>query len=151
MLFSKRSCWMFYRLSYRFWRFLRLLSSFRGYSTLFILFLFLLQNDSDRNFFYNYCTFIYFITFLGEKHFFMLPPTPENLLHYENWVKNKSQRKVFFSDLCSDAPIKIIVKPGSTLLLPSGWIHSVYTPVDSVVRKNDNKMKAERKNDKIKE
>lgn len=77
----------------------------------------------------------------------MLPPTPENLQQYENWVKNKSQSKVFFSDLCTDAPIKIIVKPGNTLLLPSGWIHSVYTPLDSVVRikrKRRNKVKTAR-------
>ena len=28
---------------------------------------------------------------------------------------------------------KIILDPGNTLLIPSGWIHAVYTPEDSLV------------------
>lgn len=35
----------------------------------------------------------------------------------------------FFGDLAGPV-MKIVVKPGQTLLLPSGWIHAVYTPYD---------------------
>ena len=28
---------------------------------------------------------------------------------------------------------KIILDPGNSLLIPSGWIHAVYTPEDSLV------------------
>ena len=28
---------------------------------------------------------------------------------------------------------KIILDPGNSLLIPSGWIHAMYTPEDSVV------------------
>lgn len=35
--------------------------------------------------------------------------------------------------LLPDGLRRIEVKQGETLMIPSGWIHSVYTPVDSIV------------------
>jgi hypothetical protein len=44
--------------------------------------------------------------------------------------------KTFLPDLLGPVEkhcTKLIVPEGSTLLLPAGWIHAVYTPSDSVV------------------
>lgn len=89
----------------------------------------------------------------GIKEFIFLPPTPDNIRDYEQWTTSPAQSRTFFSDLvaersklvpCSDTPgmyklpghreaFVITLTAGNTMLIPAGWIHAVYTPVDSLV------------------
>ncbi|KAA0193943.1 Histone lysine demethylase PHF8 [Fasciolopsis buskii] len=78
----------------------------------------------------------------GEKIFYLVPPTVENCAAYWNWSLNLDHRNIFFPDLLERAqgpsggrpPVfQLRVLPGQTILLPSGWIHAVYTPVDCLV------------------
>lgn len=108
------------------------------------------------------------------KVFWLIPPTPQNLELYENWVLSGKQGDVFLGDRVTDCQ-RIELKQGYTLIIPSGgcgslqlllavasvvaaaavsvtmalavephghmccalmflgWIHAVYTPVDSMV------------------
>lgn len=76
---------------------------------------------------------VWYHVLVGAKEFYMLPPTPQNLHLYEKWVSSPDQSEVFLSDLAECKTIKVVVKAGNTLLIPSGWIHSVFTPCDTLV------------------
>lgn len=71
----------------------------------------------------------------GLKTFVLIEPTEEHLQIYEDWLKLKDQANTFFIDLLpKDAHIiKLTLGPHETLFLPSGWIHAVHTPIDSLV------------------
>jgi len=68
----------------------------------------------------------------GQKVFWLIPPTDENLKKYEEWTLSGKQADSFFGDLV-DKCARIVLREGNTFLIPSGWIHAVYTPVDSLV------------------
>jgi F-box/leucine-rich repeat protein 10/11 len=51
---------------------------------------------------------------------------------YEKWVKSGVQHQVFLADQTETCQ-KVVLKQGWTFMLPSGWIHAVYTPKDSIV------------------
>ncbi|TPP57096.1 putative f-box protein jemma [Fasciola gigantica] len=79
----------------------------------------------------------------GEKIFYLIPPTPENYSAYWSWSLNVDHRNIFFPDMLrksqqghsgNRSPVfQLRVLPGQTVLLPSGWIHAVYTPADCLV------------------
>ncbi|KAA3675432.1 lysine-specific demethylase 7A [Paragonimus westermani] len=83
----------------------------------------------------------------GEKTFYLIPPTQENLLSYWKWSWSPNQRYIFLPDVLhkptpqtgvncpgSTSPVyRLQVLPGQTILLPSGWIHAVYTSSDCLV------------------
>uniref|UniRef100_A0AAQ6AGQ2 [histone H3]-dimethyl-L-lysine(36) demethylase n=1 Tax=Amphiprion ocellaris TaxID=80972 RepID=A0AAQ6AGQ2_AMPOC len=77
-------------------------------------------------------TSVWYHILRGSKVFWLIPPTPQNLELYENWVLSGKQGDVFLGDRASDCQ-RIELKHGCTFIIPSGWIHAVYTPVDSVV------------------
>ncbi|XP_063740271.1 lysine (K)-specific demethylase 2Aa isoform X6 [Eleginops maclovinus] len=66
------------------------------------------------------------------KVFWLIPPTPPNLELYENWVLSGKQGDIFLGDRASDCQ-RVELKQGCTFIIPSGWIHAVYTPVDTMV------------------
>ncbi|KAK9365799.1 hypothetical protein V1509DRAFT_631823 [Lipomyces kononenkoae] len=68
----------------------------------------------------------------GSKVFLFAPPTPTNLSKYEHWCLSSDQSKIFFGDLIKECH-KVELTKGDTMIIPSGWIHAVYTPVDSLV------------------
>ncbi|KAK3599372.1 hypothetical protein CHS0354_036378 [Potamilus streckersoni] len=68
----------------------------------------------------------------GEKVFWLIPPTVRNQEIYENWVLSGKQGDTFLADHIQDCQ-KIELKAGNTFIIPSGWIHAVYTPKDSLV------------------
>ena len=68
----------------------------------------------------------------GAKVFWLIPPTDENLKLYEEWTLSGKQGDVFFGDTVARCG-KVVLRTGNTLLIPSGWIHAVYTPEDSLV------------------
>ncbi|KAG8125393.1 putative Lysine-specific demethylase 2A protein [Naja naja] len=54
----------------------------------------------------------------GGKIFWLIPPTPQNLELYENWLLSGKQGDIFLGDRVSDC---------------QRWIHAVYTPMDTLV------------------
>ena len=51
---------------------------------------------------------------------------------YQEWLLSDRQSDVFFGDevqICQ----RFEVPQGGTFFIPSGWIHGVYTPSDSIV------------------
>ncbi|KAI9344319.1 hypothetical protein BDR26DRAFT_212314 [Obelidium mucronatum] len=68
----------------------------------------------------------------GEKHFYFVRPTPVNLKKYEKWSSSPDQSKIFFGDEVKEC-IEVRITAGNTMFIPTGWIHAVYTPQDSIV------------------
>nr|QDF21454.1 histone lysine demethylase PHF8-like protein isoform X2 [Brachionus koreanus] len=68
----------------------------------------------------------------GDKIFYLIEPSDENLKIYEEWNKLKNQSEIFLGDKIQNC-YQFELKAGNTILLPSGWIHAVYTPSDSLV------------------
>jgi len=77
-------------------------------------------------------TSVWYHVLKGKKVFWLIPPTSQNLKAFEHWTMSGKQNDVFFGDLvekCGRAELE----PGNTFFIPSGWIHAVFTPVDSLV------------------
>lgn len=68
----------------------------------------------------------------GMKLFLFVPPSEENLEKYRQWSSSAEQSDIFFGDLV-DCVYMEVVRQGNTLFIPTGWIHAVYTPMDSLV------------------
>nr|XP_055034262.1 lysine-specific demethylase 2A [Misgurnus anguillicaudatus] len=77
-------------------------------------------------------TSVWYHILKGGKVFWLIPPTPQNLELYENWVLSGKQGDIFLGDKVS-ACQRIELKQGYTFMIPSGWIHAVYTPMDTMV------------------
>ncbi|XP_069047463.1 lysine-specific demethylase 2A isoform X2 [Lepisosteus oculatus] len=77
-------------------------------------------------------TSVWYHILRGGKVFWLIPPTAQNLELYENWVLSGKQGDIFLGDKASDCQ-RIELKQGYTFMIPSGWIHAVYTPVDTLV------------------
>ncbi|GMT18118.1 hypothetical protein PFISCL1PPCAC_9415, partial [Pristionchus fissidentatus] len=67
----------------------------------------------------------------GQKIFWIVEPSDNNIKMYEEYLKNPEQSG-FYGDV-ADKCHRVFVNPGNTLIIPSGWIHAVYTPEDSLV------------------
>uniref|UniRef100_A0AAR2KR93 Lysine-specific demethylase 2B n=1 Tax=Pygocentrus nattereri TaxID=42514 RepID=A0AAR2KR93_PYGNA len=77
-------------------------------------------------------TSVWYHVFKGGKVFWLIPPSPSNLELYEQWVLSGKQSDVFLGDQVEGCE-RITLKQGHTFFIPSGWIHAVYTPEDSLV------------------
>uniref|UniRef100_A0A671RXW8 [histone H3]-dimethyl-L-lysine(36) demethylase n=1 Tax=Sinocyclocheilus anshuiensis TaxID=1608454 RepID=A0A671RXW8_9TELE len=77
-------------------------------------------------------TSVWYHILRGCKVFWLIPPTPQNLELYENWVLSGKQGDIFLGDKATDCQ-RIELKQGYTFIIPSGWVHAVYTPVDTLV------------------
>nr|XP_020447420.1 lysine-specific demethylase 2A [Monopterus albus]XP_020447426.1 lysine-specific demethylase 2A [Monopterus albus]XP_020447431.1 lysine-specific demethylase 2A [Monopterus albus] len=77
-------------------------------------------------------TSVWYHVLRGGKVFWLIPPTPQNLEMYENWVLSGKQGDIFLGDKCHDCQ-RIELKQSNTFIIPSGWIHAVYTPEDTLV------------------
>uniref|UniRef100_UPI00398E330B lysine (K)-specific demethylase 2Bb isoform X1 n=2 Tax=Pristiophorus japonicus TaxID=55135 RepID=UPI00398E330B len=77
-------------------------------------------------------TSVWYHILQGGKVFWLVPPTSHNLEIYEEWVLSGKQGDIFLGDRV-DGCQRIELKQGYTFLIPSGWIHAVYTPVDTLV------------------
>ncbi|XP_077449575.1 lysine-specific demethylase 7A isoform X1 [Stigmatopora argus] len=74
-------------------------------------------------------TSVWYHVLWGEKVFYLIRPTPANLAIYEAWSSSPNQSEVFFGDKV-DKCYKCVVPQGTTLLIPTGWIHAVLTSQD---------------------
>ncbi|XP_062409812.1 lysine (K)-specific demethylase 2Bb isoform X1 [Sardina pilchardus] len=77
-------------------------------------------------------TSVWYHVFKGGKIFWLVPPTAHNLALYEDWVLSGKQSDVFLGDR-ADGCQRVELKQGYTFFIPSGWIHAVYTPEDTLV------------------
>nr|XP_027219721.1 jmjC domain-containing histone demethylation protein 1-like [Penaeus vannamei] len=77
-------------------------------------------------------TSVWYHVLRGRKIFWLIPPTERNLQLYEQWVLSGKQSDIFFGDTVEKCA-RIELKHGSTFFIPTGWIHAVYTPEDSLV------------------
>jgi F-box and leucine-rich repeat protein 10/11 len=68
----------------------------------------------------------------GKKTFFFIPPTKTNLKKYEEWCLSPAQNWTFLGSHVKDC-YRVDLSEGDTMLIPSGWIHSVWTPENSLV------------------
>ncbi|RPB00651.1 hypothetical protein L873DRAFT_759406 [Choiromyces venosus 120613-1] len=76
---------------------------------------------------------VFYHIYEGEKVFLVIPPTEHNLDIYEKWSMDPSMNTTFFPTLISDPCTIVTLNKGDTMFIPSGWIHAVYTPRDSLV------------------
>nr|XP_043868142.1 lysine-specific demethylase 2B isoform X1 [Solea senegalensis] len=77
-------------------------------------------------------TSVWYHVFKGHKVFWLVPPTTHNLALYEDWVLSGKQSDIFLGDR-ADGCQRVELKQGYTFFIPSGWIHAVYTPEDTLV------------------
>ena len=75
---------------------------------------------------------VYYHILKGKKTFFFIPPKSTHLKHYENWCKSNSQNYCWLGNLTKEC-YRVDLSEGDTMLIPSGWIHSVWTPENSLV------------------
>jgi len=68
----------------------------------------------------------------GKKTFLFIEPSAGNLRRYEAWCGDSEQGNRFLGEEVREC-IRIDLEAGDTMIIPSGWIHAVYTPVDSLV------------------
>ncbi|CAF1060677.1 unnamed protein product [Rotaria sordida] len=68
----------------------------------------------------------------GEKVFYLIEPTDENLQKYADWSGSPNESEVFLGD-CVTHCYKMHLREENTVLIPPGWIHAVYTVTDSLV------------------
>uniref|UniRef100_G3SWS4 [histone H3]-dimethyl-L-lysine(9) demethylase n=1 Tax=Loxodonta africana TaxID=9785 RepID=G3SWS4_LOXAF len=74
-------------------------------------------------------TSVWYHVLWGEKIFYLIKPTDENLALYESWSSSVTQSEVFFGEQV-DHCYRCVVKQGHTLFVPTGWIHAVLTSQD---------------------
>ena len=77
-------------------------------------------------------TSVWYHILKGEKIFWLIPPTEDNLKKYEKWILSGRQSSTFLPDIVDQCQ-RVVLQQGSTFMLPSGWIHGVYTTKDSLV------------------
>ncbi|KAF9002043.1 JmjC domain-containing histone demethylation protein 1 [Cyathus striatus] len=75
---------------------------------------------------------VYYHILHGSKVFYFIRPTPSNLAAYERWSGSELQNHTWLGDMV-DEVYKVELKQGNTMIIPTGWIHAVYTPVDTLV------------------
>jgi F-box/leucine-rich repeat protein 10/11 len=71
----------------------------------------------------------------GQKEFLLIPPTESNLKKYEDWLCSPNQNEIFFGDLVDhNGCFRVKMDPGMTLIIPTAWIHAVYTPGNKIFK-----------------
>ncbi|KKK14125.1 hypothetical protein P175DRAFT_0493926 [Aspergillus ochraceoroseus IBT 24754] len=68
----------------------------------------------------------------GKKTFFFIPPKDKHLRKYEEWCNSPAQDSTFLGDQTKEC-YRVDLSEGDTMLIPSGWIHAVWTPENSLV------------------
>ncbi|EIW60698.1 Clavaminate synthase-like protein [Trametes versicolor FP-101664 SS1] len=75
---------------------------------------------------------VYYHILHGSKVFYFIRPSHANLAAYERWSGTEVQNHSWLGDMC-DEVFKVELTTGNTMIIPTGWIHAVYTPVDTLV------------------
>lgn len=77
-------------------------------------------------------TSVWYHIIKGHKVFWLIPPSEKNIIAYEQWVLSGKQADIFFGDTVENCS-RVELFGGDTFFIPSGWIHAVFTPEDSIV------------------
>ncbi|BES90523.1 JmjC domain, hydroxylase [Nesidiocoris tenuis] len=77
-------------------------------------------------------TSVWYHMVTGRKIFYLIKPNAVNNHLFWKWSSSYHREAQFFGDQVDNC-YKLTLNAGETLLLPTGWIHAVYTPVDSLV------------------
>ena len=77
-------------------------------------------------------TSVWYHILKGGKIFWLIPPTDANIALFERWTLSGSQGDTFLGDVVQKCQ-RVELEAGNSLMIPSGWIHAVYTPKDSLV------------------
>lgn len=75
---------------------------------------------------------VYYHILKGRKTFFFIPPKPKHLKAYEDWNDSPQQNFTFLPHTTKEC-YRVDLHAGDTMLIPSGWIHAVWTPETSLV------------------
>lgn len=75
---------------------------------------------------------VYYHILKGKKTFFFIPPEEKHLKKYEQWNNSPLQNQKFLGDVTGDCS-RVDLSEGDTMMIPSGWIHAVWTPENSLV------------------
>ncbi|TIB70634.1 hypothetical protein E3Q24_02798 [Wallemia mellicola] len=75
---------------------------------------------------------VFYHVLRGSKTFYLSRPNSYNLQQYKMWSESADQGSQWFGDL-ADTTYKVTLEAGNTLIIPTGWIHAVHTPTDSLV------------------
>ncbi|EEH18923.2 hypothetical protein PABG_01242 [Paracoccidioides brasiliensis Pb03] len=75
---------------------------------------------------------VYYHILKGSKTFFFIPPKDKYLKKYEEWCNSAAQDTTFLGNQTKEC-YRVDLSAGDTMLIPSGWIHAVWTPEDSLV------------------
>ena len=75
---------------------------------------------------------VYYHVIWGQKTFLFAPPTPRNLAAYKAWCSSTRQDIDRLGDHLHSLT-RVDIRPGETMLIPSGWLHCVYTPKNTLV------------------
>lgn len=75
---------------------------------------------------------VYYHILKGKKTFFFIPPKPKHLKAYEEWNDSPQQNFTFLPHITKEC-YRVDLHAGDTMLIPSGWIHAVWTPETSLV------------------
>lgn len=75
---------------------------------------------------------VYYHILKGKKTFFFIPPKAKNLKAYEEWNDSPQQNFTFLPSITKEC-YRVDLSEGDTMLIPSGWIHAVWTPETSLV------------------
>ncbi|GAC94896.1 hypothetical protein PHSY_002469 [Pseudozyma hubeiensis SY62] len=75
---------------------------------------------------------VYYHVIWGQKTFLFAPPTPRNLAAYKAWCSSTRQDFDRLGDHLHSLS-RVDIRPGETMLIPSGWLHCVYTPKNTLV------------------
>ena len=76
---------------------------------------------------------VYYHILKGTKTFFFIPPEDKYLKEYEKWCNSSTQNETWLPDMCGGNVTRVDLHEGDTAFIPAGWIHSVWTPEDSLV------------------
>ena len=75
---------------------------------------------------------VYYHILKGKKTFLFIPPTKQNLKKYEDWCLSENQNWIFLPEITKEC-YRVDLSTGDTMIIPSGWIHAVWTPENSLV------------------
>lgn len=75
---------------------------------------------------------VYYHILKGKKTFFFIPPKDKHLKKYEEWCNSPAQDSMFLGNQTKEC-YRVDLSEGDTMLIPSGWIHAVWTPENSLV------------------
>ncbi|PIC17390.1 hypothetical protein B9Z55_023648 [Caenorhabditis nigoni] len=78
-------------------------------------------------------TSVFYHVFRGTKIFYLAQPTEENMAIYKQYETSGNAKKKWIVESLENEWERLVIEAGMTAIIPSGYIHAVYTPEDSIV------------------